>query len=290
MVLPLIGGLIGSSLAAGGMMSMSPLLASALGSGIGAFIETGDPKDALTAGATGYLGGSMLGGMAGNALGAGSSAAPTQMAGYGPGISYSPPSLPSGGISGLMKNPEFIKGATGAVTSGLMMPQSYSSGYKSGAGGGGEEAPAPGRSLTRPRDSGSREFDYKVQPNYGLEDGGQVLDEKAIVQDAVSAIKGQHPEPEIALGRFLQMYGEDALRELVSAVKRGDMEGGKADGTVRGPMVDGDIVPARNMTDGSDVMLESGEFVMPNEAVAGIGGGDHRRGTEALYQLRDMFA
>ena len=70
MVLPLLGGLAGSALAAGGALgAMSPWIASAIGSGIGAFAETGDPMDALTAGATSAITGGLLGGQMANAAG-----------------------------------------------------------------------------------------------------------------------------------------------------------------------------------------------------------------------------
>ena len=40
--------------------------------------------------------------------------------------------------------------------------------------------------------------------------------DKDIINDAVQAIKGESQNPEIALGAFLQMFGEEALRDLVA--------------------------------------------------------------------------
>ena len=76
MVLPLLLGMAGSGLASAGMLgAMSPLLAASLGSGIGAFAETGDIKNALTTGLASGITGGMLGGQvagaAGNLAGAG---------------------------------------------------------------------------------------------------------------------------------------------------------------------------------------------------------------------------
>lgn len=94
--------------------------------------------------------------------------------------------------------------------------------------------------------------------------------EKTEIVDAIMAIKGQHPQPEVALGKFLAKYGEDALRDLVDSVQSGEFdetltrfrEGEK--GIVRGPG-DGsgkdDKVPAT--IDGEqDVLLTEGEFVL----------------------------
>lgn len=112
-----------------------------------------------------------------------------------------------------------------------------------------------------------------------LAEGGEVpqqaSNEREVISAAVSAVKGQHPQPEIALGAFLAMFGEERLRELVDAVQDGAMddtaerfaEGEK--GAVRGPG-DGsgtdDMVPAK-MEDGSgDVLLSDGEFVLRKDA------------------------
>ena len=98
--------------------------------------------------------------------------------------------------------------------------------------------------------------------------------EKTEIVDAIKAVKGMHPQPEIALGKFLAKYGEDALRDLVDSVQSGEFDetlsrfsrGEK--GVVRGPG-DGsgkdDKVPAT--IDGEqDVLLTEGEFVIRKDA------------------------
>ena len=98
--------------------------------------------------------------------------------------------------------------------------------------------------------------------------------EREVISAAVSAVKGQHPQPEIALGAFLSQYGEEALRDLVDRVQSGEFEDTQArfangeKGEVRGPG-DGtgvdDMVPA--VVDGqSDVLLSDGEFVLRKDA------------------------
>lgn len=280
MPLPILGGLAGAALAGTGVLGgITPLLASAIGSGIGAFAETGDPKDALMSGLTGYMGGSLLG----NALGGAAGQAAGEAAG----------SAAQSGIGTFLSNPEFLKGAAGAVASGMSMPGSYEGGPEEeedpyGFQSTGPQSP-PGLSLTVPRMAGSSEFNYQVKPNYGLQMGGEVpaSTDKDVVQNAVAAIKGQHPDPEIALGMFLQMYGEAALQELISSVERGDFDANAqmSQGEVRGPMMAGDMVPAQNMDTGDDIMLETGEYVMPRTGVAAMGGGDHAAGIAALDEF-----
>lgn len=118
------------------------------------------------------------------------------------------------------------------------------------------------------------------------------MNDKDIVQESIRAIKGQLPEQEaaIVLGRFLEQYGEDALRRLVTDVRTGKADGNRGDveGMVEGPG-DGmdDFVPAQ-MDDGSqDVLLSDGEFVVPADVVSGLGNGSTDAGAEELYDMMD---
>ncbi len=119
-----------------------------------------------------------------------------------------------------------------------------------------------------------------------------MMNDKDIVQESIRAIKGQLPEEEAAvvLGMFLEQYGEEALRRLVTDVKTGKADGerGDVEGMVEGPG-DGmdDFVPAA-MDDGSqDVLLSDGEFVVPADVVSGLGNGSTDAGAEELYDMMD---
>ena len=103
--------------------------------------------------------------------------------------------------------------------------------------------------------------------------------EREVISGAVAAVKGEHPQPEIALGAFLATYGEEALRQLVDAVKSGAMEdtaerfstgeNGAVVGPGDGTGVD-DMVPAK-MDDGSgDVLLSDGEFVLRKDSAQAL--------------------
>lgn len=107
-----------------------------------------------------------------------------------------------------------------------------------------------------------------------MAEGGEVAggNEKTAISDAVSAIKGEVSEVRAALvlGKFLERYGEDALRNLVDTVQSGKLDdtvdrfaNGEA-GEVRGPG-DGsgvdDKVPA-SLEGQQDVLLADGEFVL----------------------------
>jgi hypothetical protein len=118
------------------------------------------------------------------------------------------------------------------------------------------------------------------------------MNDKELVQMAIRVVRGEIPEEAAAvvLGQFVQAFGEDALRKLVSDVQSGRMDGprGDVEGTIRGPG-DGmdDMVPAR-MDDGSqDVLLSNDEFVVPADVVSGLGNGSSDAGARELYDMMD---
>jgi len=298
MVLPLLAGLAGT--AAAGTLGMSPLIASALGSGLGSFIETGDIKQAATTGLGSLVGGQMLGGTVGGMMGTTAPAAATAgagaagaagagaagAAGASPGLLGGLGDLVPEGVRGFMSNPENMKGIVGAVAGPAMTYDPYAD-----QGGGGGSAMAeeggytPGRAARIAPTAGRGETNYGFSRNYGLQEGGPVQpgmtmgmgqgqpSEKDVISDAIAAIEGRHPAPEVALGLFLQAYGEDALMELVASVRRGDMQANQNpdDNMVYGPAVGDDMVPARNADTGEELLLESGEYVVPKEATANLG-------------------
>lgn len=111
--------------------------------------------------------------------------------------------------------------------------------------------------------------------------------EKDVVNEAVKAIKGESPNPEIALATFLTAYGEDALRDLVDKVQSGEMDetAARSEGQLRGPG-DGmdDLIPA-TIEGEQDVLLSDGEFIVPADVVSGLGNGSSDAGARALEEM-----
>ena len=326
-MLPMILGFLGSAFApaiagATGIAALaSPLLAGAVGSGLGSAIETGDIGQGIKTGLGSFFGGKLLGGLMGSTAGAGAANAAT--AGMAPGFAAGAggtttsllPQLQAAqaaqaapkGIAGLFGN--------GAVGQGLRSGMDFM-GSAQGIGSAlgtaltapaptvkveedkpteadKEMKPIPRRQLTPPpgyRPGVDPEFNYGLGTPYSYEDilayrdrgvlpyaeGGEVTqpNEKTEIVEAIAAIKGQHPQPEVALGKFLAKYGEDALRDLVDSVQSGEFDDTRErfangeNGMVRGPG-DGsgvdDKVPAT--IDGEqDVLLADGEFVLRKDA------------------------
>ena len=113
--------------------------------------------------------------------------------------------------------------------------------------------------------------------------------DKDIINNAVQAIKGESQNPEIALGAFLQMFGEEALRDLVERVQSGefDMNANITEGLLTGAG-DGmdDMIPA-TLEGEQDVVLSDGEFIVPADVVSGIGNGSTESGSRRLYDMMD---
>jgi hypothetical protein len=87
-MLPALLGLVGSGLAGAGVLgTLTPLLAGALGSGLGSFIETGDLGEGIKTGLMSFAGGQLAGSLLG---GAGGGLSPTAQAVGIPGMEATP--------------------------------------------------------------------------------------------------------------------------------------------------------------------------------------------------------
>lgn len=111
--------------------------------------------------------------------------------------------------------------------------------------------------------------------------------EKEVIAEAVRAIKGQSQNAEVALGAFLSMFGEQALRDLVDRVQSGEFDQNmqSSTGKMTGPG-DGmsDMIPA-SIGGEQDVLLSDGEFVVPADVVSGLGNGSTDAGARQLEEM-----
>ena len=125
--------------------------------------------------------------------------------------------------------------------------------------------------------------------NIGAMEQQEEPNEREVISAAVAAIRGSHPQPEIALGTFLAQYGEEALRDLVDRVQSGEMEetAAESEGKIAGPG-DGmsDMIPA-SIEGEQDVLLSDGEYIVPADVVSGLGNGSSDAGAKALDEMRD---
>ena len=115
----------------------------------------------------------------------------------------------------------------------------------------------------------------------------QGVNEKDLISQAISAIKGEIEDPRPVLAAFVAKYGEDALRNLVDKVEGGDVAATAeaSQGQLRGPG-DGmsDMIPA-SVGGESDVLLSDGEYVVPADVVSGLGNGSSDAGAKHLDEM-----
>ena len=117
------------------------------------------------------------------------------------------------------------------------------------------------------------------------------VNEKDIIVNAVNALKGNMSEEQasIALAMFVNEYGEEALKDLITDVRDGEYDNitGKMDGQVQGGG-DGmsDSVPAT--IDGKqDLLASKDEYMVDAPTVAMIGNGSSDAGAKKLDKMRE---
>lgn len=142
---------------------------------------------------------------------------------------------------------------------------------------------------------------------------------KEIVTEAMAALRGQHPDPEKAIQKFIDTFGEQEFEELKQMVLSQhnepdeDDQGGPPDqdeddaaapappqgvpgsaapsgmqvgGLLHGPGAGQDDQIAAQTPTGRQVLLSDGEYVIDAPTVAAIGDGSTNAGARRLDQLR----
>jgi len=249
MALPLILGLLGSTLGTG--TAIGALGAGALGSGLGRFLETGDFEEGLKTGATSFLGGkvlgSVLGGMGGQAKNV-AEGVKEAVPSYGDAINLNQKFLSSGvganpvdylgqsnlmgGLQAAATNPITLGQATiGQSMSTLPEPPKEDEiPFEN------REAMAPPRLRRRQPPPGFRpgymgEFDYGVAPNYNvryMSSGGLNNPEKADLDNdgqlsSYERKRGEAIEKSIAeqgknMGGLVGLLGNQKVQDALSNI------------------------------------------------------------------------
>tara|TARA_E500000305_G_scaffold86310_1_gene72534 strand:+ start:550 stop:1716 length:1167 start_codon:yes stop_codon:yes gene_type:complete len=101
-----------------------------------------------------------------------------------------------------------------------------------------------------------------------------------IVLEAKAALEGHHPNPEDAVEKFVEVFGEEELMSLQDHVIR-SIETGvdefQSDGM-------SDSIPG-NIDGMEQVALSEGEYVVPADVVSGIGNGDTGSGARRMREM-----
>jgi hypothetical protein len=115
-----------------------------------------------------------------------------------------------------------------------------------------------------------------------------------VTAQAVSAVRGDHPEPEKAITEYISMFGEESfgrLREMVIQEMQVESVGGAeeiaAEGMISGPGAGRDDLIRGSIEGEQELRVSDGEFIIPADVVSGIGDGSSDAGAKRLYQMLD---
>ena len=260
-MLPLIGSALGSYLAP--QLGLSALTASAVGSGLGGLLQTGNLGQGITAGLGAYATGGMYGNMAQKALPA--------------------------NFSMLSMGPEQLGQILGAGAAGAALaPRPYKRPTLEGVEGYSRMLNTPINRRRRRSRSGSVK---------GFQEGGIMslagpdMNDKEVVSMAIKALKGQLDQETAVqiLSDFAAKFGRDALIDLATRVQSGavDDTAARSEGMIRGGG-DGmdDLVPAK-LEGEEDVLLSDNEYIVPADVVSGLGNGSSDAGARELDRMMD---
>lgn len=110
-----------------------------------------------------------------------------------------------------------------------------------------------------------------------------------LTEQAISAIRGDHPEPEIAVSRYVEEFGEEAFSNLRGLVIQEDqmMEMAETDnGLLRGSDGGRDDLRRGTIDGNQDVRIASGEYIFSADDVALAGDGNTEAGARRLDLVR----
>ena len=158
---------------------------------------------------------------------------------------------------------------------------------------GGQQA-AQDRIYQQFRDEQQRS-DIRMKPMYkqeggiaGLPEGGGDEVALQVTQDAVDAVRGEHPEPKIAIETFVSYFGPeafDSLRRLVIQ-EESIRTMGKADGLVNGDDGGRDDIQRGTIDGDQELNISGGEYIFSADDVALLGDGNTDAGARRLDQAR----
>ena len=239
-------------------LSISPMVASAIGGGLGSLLQGGDTEDALRGAALGglggFLGGKLSGGqnIAGGSMPGfgGTSDVTSQLSPFGPGMDSAlhtqlPPNI--AGTQTFMSQltrPEAIGAGIGGLAADAMMPlpkfRKEEEDKEMPRG-----MPIKNTSIFPEMgyDAGKLgEFDYRIPKNYA--EGGNLeadimpmdagiggmtetgMNDKELISSAIDVLQGEIIEPNqqrVILAQFVQEFGQDALQDLIQKVQSGEI-------------------------------------------------------------------
>ncbi len=118
-------------------------------------------------------------------------------------------------------------------------------------------------------------------------------DLEKIATEAEAALRGRHPNPQVAIQRYVQVFGAEALaqlrRRVLGAQRPQTFLPRQASGLTRGPGAGMDDAIPATINGQEPTSLSDGEFVVPADVVSHLGDGSTQAGASRLDGMMDRI-
>lgn len=196
----------------------------------------------------------------------------------------------AGGLGSLFGSMDAGKMLQYGALASMMMPQGGGGGGDDGGGGKKGKRYSRGEAAENTGSVNDSEFDYFPDSHYyksgglvrGYAEGGLAslapqepeANDEQLIDMTVAALQGQAPNADAIIQQFIQVFGPDALRDLIQQVQGGGQSDGMSDSVPA-------VVNGQN-GQSEPAALSEGEFVVPADVVSGLGNGSTEAGAQQL--------
>jgi hypothetical protein len=115
-------------------------------------------------------------------------------------------------------------------------------------------------------------------------EGGELEDQESIsflIEEARKALMGQSQNPDMAISMFIERFGMNAFKQLQASV----VQTSRPSNYIQGPGTGmSDSIPGMS-NGGQPIRVSVGEYVVPADAVSGLGDGSSEAGARRLEQM-----
>jgi hypothetical protein len=199
----------------------------------------------------------------------------------------------AGGLGALFGGMDAGKMLQYGALASMMMPQGGGGGGDEGGGGKKGKRYSRGDAANNTGSVNDSEFDYFPDSHYyksgglvrGYAEGGLAslapqepeANDEQLIDMTVAALQGQAPNADAIIQQFIQVFGPDALRDLIQQVQGG---GGAPQGDGMSDSVPATVTGQNGQSE--PAALSEGEFVVPADVVSGLGNGSTEAGAQQL--------
>jgi hypothetical protein len=137
--------------------------------------------------------------------------------------------------------------------------------------------------------------EMEKMPDSMFAEGGQVdaqspvdpmrAEYDSLIQQTISAIKGEVKNPEPIINKFVEEYGNEAFMQLREQVLQNVQPGAQTQGLVDGPGNGMDDLVQGSIADGRPVAVSPGEYIIPADVVSAAGDGHTNGGAKFFDDL-----